>query len=131
VPGTIGFALATIMKSVDPVTGGARLINIAVFGAALSYVLMMVSHIVLRKTAPDLPRPYRTPGGVVTTSVALVLAVAAVIATFFVDEIAAAVTAGIVLIAVAYYWFYSRHHLVANAPEEEFAAIAKAEAELD
>ena len=39
--------------------------------------------------------------------------------------------AGIVLIAVAYYWFYSRHHLVANAPEEEFAAIAKAEAELD
>ncbi|GAA3659651.1 ethanolamine:proton symporter (EAT family) [Lentzea atacamensis] len=131
VPGTIGFALATIMKTADPVTGGARLINIAVFGAALSYVLMMVSHIVLRKTAPDLPRPYRTPGGVVTTSVALVLAVAAVIATFFVDEIAAAVTAGIVLIAVAYYWFYSRHHLVANAPEEEFAAIAKAEAELD
>ena len=93
-------------------------------------VLMMVSHIVLRKTAPDLPRPYRTPGGVVTTSIALVLAVAAVIATFFVDEIAAAVTAGIVVIAVAYYWFYSRHHLVANAPEEEFAAIAKAEAEL-
>ncbi|MFD4640916.1 ethanolamine permease [Lentzea sp. NPDC058436] len=131
VPGTIGFILATTMKTIDPVTGGARLINIAVFGAALSYVLMMVSHIVLRKTAPDLPRPYRTPGGVVTTSVALVLAVAAVIATFFVDEVAAAVTAGIVLVAVAYYWFYSRHHLVASAPEEEFAAIAKAEAELD
>ncbi|TWP51810.1 ethanolamine permease [Lentzea tibetensis] len=131
VPGTIGFALASIMKSVDPLTGGARLINIAVFGAALSYVLMMVSHIVLRVREPEMQRPYRTPGGVVTTGVALVLAVAAVIATFFVDKIAAGVTAAIVIVALAYFWFYSRHHLVANAPEEEFAAIARAEAELD
>jgi ethanolamine permease len=124
VPGTIGFALAAIMKS------GATLINIAVFGAALSYVLMMVSHIVLRVREPGLARPYRTPGGVVTTGVALVLAVAAVVATFFVDELAAGITAGIVVVALAYFWFYSRHHLVAAAPEEEFAAIAQAEEEL-
>jgi ethanolamine permease len=31
---------------------------------------------------------------------------------------------------VAYFALYSRHHLVAQAPEEEFAALAKAEAEL-
>jgi ethanolamine permease len=124
VPGTIGFVLAAIMKS------GATLINIAVFGAALSYVLMMVSHIVLRAREPGLARPYRTPGGVVTTGVALVLAVAAVVATFFVDELAAGITAGIVVVALAYFWFYSRHHLVAAAPEEEFAAIAQAEEEL-
>ncbi|WP_367128983.1 ethanolamine permease [Saccharothrix sp. HUAS TT1] len=124
VPGTIGFALAAIMKS------GATLINVAVFGAALSYVLMMVSHIVLRVREPGLERPYRTPGGVVTTGVALVLAVAAVVATFFVDELAAGITAAIVVVALAYFWFYSRHHLVATAPEEEFAAIAQAEGEL-
>ena len=47
------------------------LINIAVFGATVSYVLMMVSHIVLRIREPELERPYRTPGGVVTTAVAL------------------------------------------------------------
>ncbi len=46
------------------------MINIAVFGATVSYVLMMVSHIVLRIREPELERPYRTPGGVVTTAVA-------------------------------------------------------------
>jgi ethanolamine permease len=125
VPGTIGFVLAVVIQN------GDKLINIAVFGATVSYVLLNISHIVLRIREPGLERPYRTPGGVVTTGIAAVLAVAAVIATFFVDEVAAAVTAGIMLLALAYFWFYSRHHLVANAPEEEFAAIAQAEKELE
>ncbi|MEJ2852049.1 MULTISPECIES: ethanolamine permease [unclassified Saccharothrix] len=124
VPGAIGFILASVTQN------GALLINIAVFGAALSYVLMMLSHIVLRVREPNLERPYRTPGGVITTGVALVLAVAAVVATFFVDELAAGITAGIVVVALAYFWFYSRHHLVAAAPEEEFAAIEQAERDL-
>jgi len=125
VPGFIGFVLASVTEN------GALMINIAVFGATVSYVLMMVSHIVLRVREPNLARPYRTPGGIVTTSVALVLAVAAVVATFVVDVLAAAITAGIFVVALAYFWFYSRHHLVGNAPEEEFAAIERAEAELE
>jgi ethanolamine permease len=124
VPGTIGFLLAAITEN------GALLINIAVFGATVSYVLMMLAHIVLRVREPGLDRPYRTPGGTVTTGIALVLAVTAVVATFFVDEKAAAITAAIFVVAIAYFWFYSRHHLVANAPEEEFAAIEEAESEL-
>jgi ethanolamine permease len=91
---------------------------------------MMLAHIVLRVREPGLDRPYRTPGGTATTGVALVLAVTAVIATFFVDKLAAAITAGIFVVALAYFWFYSRHHLVASAPEEEFAAIQQAESEL-
>ncbi|GAB3492949.1 ethanolamine permease [Amycolatopsis cihanbeyliensis] len=124
VPGTVGFALATATQD------GALLINVAVFGATVSYVLLNLSHIVLRAREPGLVRPYRTPGGVATTSVALALAVAAVIATFLVDMVAAAITAGIFLVFIAYFWFYSRHRLVANAPEEEFAAIERAEREL-
>ena len=124
VPGTIGFALAAWTQD------GALLINIAVFGATVSYVLMMLSHILLRVREPGLERPYRTPGGVVTTGVALVLAVMAVIATFFVDEVAAGWTAVIFVGFLAYFWFFSRHRLVANAPEEEFEAIERAEAEL-
>jgi ethanolamine permease len=124
VPGTIGFLLAALTED------GALLINIAVFGATVSYVLMMLAHIVLRRREPDLARPYRTPGGVATTGVALVLAITAVLATFFVDEVAAGWTAVVFLVALAYFWFYSRHHLVANAPEEEFAAIEQAESEL-
>jgi ethanolamine permease len=123
VPGVIGLVLS--------VTGdGARLLNIAVFGATISYALMMISHIVLRRTEPDLDRPYRTPGGVATTGVALVLAVLAVIATFIVDPTAAFITLGVYALFIIYFLLYSRHHLVAQAPEEEFATIEKAEAEL-
>jgi ethanolamine permease len=32
---------------------------------------------------------------------------------------------------MAYFGIYSRHHLVANSPDEEFAALAEAEAELE
>jgi ethanolamine permease len=131
VPGLIGFLLAAIYaEATSPAEAGARMIQIAVFGATVSYVLMTLSHIVLRRREPDLPRPYRTPGGVVTTGVAFVLAVAAVIAVFFVDETAALITAAIFVAALAYFWFYSRHRLVADAPEEEFEAIERAEAEL-
>jgi ethanolamine permease len=123
VPGVIGFLLA--------LTGdGATLINIAVFGATISYVLMMLSHIVLRRREPDLERPYRTPGGVLTSGVALVLATLAVIATFIVDVRAALITLGVYVLFLAYFGLYSRHHLVAQAPEEEFATIEKAESEL-
>ncbi|MCZ0730568.1 ethanolamine permease [Mycolicibacterium iranicum] len=123
VPGLIGFALS--------LTGqGALLLNMAVFGAALSYVLMMVSHIVLRRREPQMPRPYRTPGGVVTTGFALVVAVLAVIATFLVDHIAALCCLVVFALFMAYFGLYSRHRLVANSPDEEFAALAAAEDEL-
>lgn len=123
VPGAVGFGLS--------LTGqGDMLLNMAVFGAALSYVLMMVSHIVLRRRAPQMPRPYRTPGGVATTGFALAIAVLAVVATFLVDPIAAGATLGAFALFMLYFALYSRHHLVAAAPDEEFAALAKAEEEL-
>ena len=112
VPGMIGFVLS--------LTGqGDLLILVAVFGATLSYVMMMASHIRLRLKEPDLPRAYRTPGGVFTSGVALVLACLAVVAGFLVDPrvlIGAVIVYGIF---VAYFAFYSRHHLVAEAPGEE------------
>ncbi|WP_144790336.1 ethanolamine permease [Kocuria palustris] len=125
VPGTIGFALAAITRD------GGLLINIAVFGATVSYVLLNLSHIMLRIREPELERGYRTPGGVVTTGIALVLAVVAVIATFFVDILAASITAGIFVIFLAYFLLYSRRHLVASAPEEEFDRLRAAEADLN
>lgn len=124
VPGTVGFVLAAVTGD------GGLLINIAVFGATVSYVLLNLSHIVLRLREPDLPRGYRTPGGVVTTGIALVLALVAVVATFLVDVLAASITALVFVVFLAYYWFYSRHRLVGHAPEEEFAQIRSAEADL-
>jgi ethanolamine permease len=124
VPATIGFLLAALTED------GALLINIAVFGATVSYVLMMLSHILLRRREPDLERPYRTPGGVVTTGIALALATLAVVATFFVDKRAAGITAVVFLAFLAYFFFYSRHRVVGRAPEEEFDAITSAESDL-
>jgi ethanolamine permease len=123
VPGAIGFVLS--------LTGqGDLLLNMAVFGAALSYVLMMVSHIVLRRREPDMPRPYRTPGGALTTGFALVIAVLAVIATFLVNPIAAGLCLAVFAAFMLYFAVYSRHKLVANSPDEEFAMLASAEDEL-
>lgn len=123
VPGVVGFGLS--------LTGeGALLLNMAVFGAAVSYVLIMVSHIVLRRREPDMPRPYRTPGGVVTTGFALVIAVVAVIATFLVDTVAALWCLGVFAAFMAYFALHSRHRLVAASPDEEFAALADAEEDL-
>ena len=123
VPGVIGFLLSLIGK-------GDLLLNMAVFGAAVSYVLMMVSHIVLRLRAPEMHRPYRTPGGIATTGFALVIAAIAVIATFLVDYVAALGCLLVFAAFMAYFGLYSRHHLVANSPDEEFAALASAEDEL-
>ncbi|MEU9603796.1 ethanolamine permease [Streptomyces sp. NPDC048057] len=125
IPGAIGFALAASTGN------GARMLNIAVFGATISYALMALSHIVLRRREPRLHRPYRTPGGTFTSSVAFVLALSALVATFLVDQEAAFIALGVYVVALAYFAIYSRHRLVAKAPEEEFAALAAAEAELE
>ncbi|MFJ4877596.1 ethanolamine permease [Streptomyces sp. NPDC088745] len=125
IPGAIGFALAASTGN------GARMLNIAVFGATISYALMALSHVVLRRREPELPRPYRTPGGVATSGTALVLALFALVATFLVDVTAAVIALVVYVVALGYFALYSRHRLVASAPEEEFAALAAAEAELE
>ncbi|MGW6455787.1 ethanolamine permease [Streptomyces sp. NPDC055078] len=125
IPGAIGFSLAAATGN------GARMLNIAVFGATISYALMALSHIVLRRREPELPRPYRTPGGTLTSSIAFVLALSALVATFLVDQGAAFIALAVYGVALAYFALYSRRHLVAQAPEEEFAALAAAEAELN
>jgi ethanolamine permease len=114
VPGAIGFALSLTGK-------GDLLLNMAVFGATLSYVLMMVSHIVLRSRAPEMDRPYRTPGGIVTTGFALIVAAFALIATFLVDTVAALCCLGVFSAFMLYFALYSRHRLVTSAPDEELA----------
>ncbi len=123
IPGVIGFLLS--------LTGeGDLMITMAVFGATISYALMMLSHIILRYKEPDLERPFKTPGGVLTTGIAFILSIGAFVSTFVVSLEAALWSGVFYAILVAYFGLYSRHHIVASVPEEEFAAIAKAEQEL-
>jgi ethanolamine permease len=53
------------------------------------------------------------------------------VATFLVDPTAAGIALILYGVAAGYFALYSRHRLVATAPEEEFAALAEAEAELE
>ncbi len=89
-------------------------------------MLMVTSQIVLRVREPQPPRPYRTPGGIVTTSFTLVVAVLAVVATFLIDITA---TGALIVFAVimGYFGFYSRKRLVFATADEEFQAIPDAE----
>ncbi len=124
VPGTLGFILSLYVD-------GNMLILVAVFGAAISYVLMMAAHIKLRISEPEMERSYLTPGGILTSGTALVLAIIALIAGFLVEPAVIIYAAIFYVLMMSYFLLYSRHHLVAQAPEEEFEAIIKAEALLD
>jgi ethanolamine permease len=131
----IGYVLILMVDrfNTGDIPTGDLLIQMAVFAALISYIMMMASHIKLRRDFAQLERPYRTPGYPATPVIALVLSVIALFSSFFyvpTARFAVIGTALAYLVGLAYFWFYSRHHLKAEAPEEEFALIEAAEAEL-
>ena len=136
VPAVVGYGVILIVEQVAGarVKTGDLLMQIAVFAALISYVLMMVSHFVLRRRHRELRRAYRTPGYPLTPAIALVLSVVAMTSTLFYAEAATAVIVGtlaVFAVGIAYFGLYSRHHLVASAPEEEASLLQAAEAELE
>jgi ethanolamine permease len=131
--GLIGLACAVgIERSTKEGFVGAALLNMAVFGAVISYILVLCSYIKLRWSRPDLPRPYKSPLGLPGAAIGALLALAALIACFSVSDYRPAVwgVAGFFTIAILYFLLYSRHHLVARAPEEENALLAEAQKDL-
>lgn len=110
---------------------GDLILAMAVVGATVSYALMALSHILLRVKQPDLPRPYKTPGGVVTSSIALVLSLIALTGVYAFDPRAFLYTMMLFIVGAAYYFGYSSKHLVAKSADEEFAMLADAESDLE
>lgn len=124
IPGIFGFLVS--------LTGeGDLILAMAVVGATVSYALMAYSHIVLRLKQPELVRPYKTPGGVMTSCIALVLSLIALTGVFAFDPRAFFYTMILFVIGMMYYFLYSKNHLVAHNAEEEFAMLAKAQSELE
>ncbi|MES1930133.1 ethanolamine transporter [Salinisphaera dokdonensis CL-ES53] len=124
VPGVLGF-LVSLSGAGDLILG------MAVVGATLSYALMALSHILLRVNQPDLKRPYRTPGGMVTSGIALVLSLIALTGVYAFDPRAFGYTMVLFAIGAAYFFLFSKNHLVAKTAEEEFALLAQAESDLE
>jgi ethanolamine permease len=103
-------------------TGGAIVLNIAVWGAVLAYILQMVSFIVLRQKLPDAVRPYKSPVGIAGAVVAGVIAAAIFVGfllnpPFFPAIVAIAIVYVVMLVLFA---LFGRTKLVLS-PEEEFA----------
>ena len=124
------FLLDRLGKSGDI---GGTLINMAVFGAVLSYAMVMFSYIRLRLTRPELERPYRSPLGIPGAAIGGALSILALAATVLNKDYQLAIiwVAGFLAVGIGYYLLYSRHKLVAQAPEEEVALLARQLGELD
>ncbi len=102
---------------------GAVLLNMAVFGAVLSYMLQMGAFIVLRRRFPNLPRPFRSPVGEVGAVITLLISLVTFVALFLGDAIYFKVAIGAAIwfgLGLLYFAAYARHHLV-YSPEEQFA----------
>jgi ethanolamine permease len=101
---------------------GGTLLNMAVFGAMISYAMQGLSFILLRKNLPNIERPYRSPlgipGAVVTVVVALV--------TLYFQLQDPVYRRGVYAVAVfyvlglLYFALVGRNRLILS-PEEEFA----------
>ncbi len=117
----IGLAAIIIVDQIGG-TAGDIILNIAVWGAVIAYVLQMVSFVLLRQRYPNAVRPYRSPVGVPGAVVAGVIGVVTFVGILFneayrpaIVAIAIAFAVGLVLFAI-----WGRHRLVLS-PEEEYA----------
>ena len=118
----IGFA-ALFIIAYGGNGAGSVVLNIAVWGAVLAYLLQMVSYVILRKKMPDIKRPFTSPFGVPGAVIAGLLAFCIFVAVLLNPDYRLAVYAMVVIYVLATIFFavYGRKHLVLS-PEEEFAA---------
>lgn len=99
-----------------------QLLNIAVFGAVIAYVLQMVSFLLLRRRFPHVERPYLSPVGIPGAVVAGAIAALSLVILPF-NPAYRSVVLGVAIffaIGLAYFAIHGRHHLVFS-PEEEYA----------
>jgi ethanolamine permease len=101
---------------------GSTLLNMAVFGAMISYAMQGLSFIVLRKNMPNIVRPYRSPVGVFGASVTIVIALVTLWYQLQdpVYQKAVLAVAAFYALGIIYFAAYGRNQLILS-PEEEFA----------
>jgi ethanolamine permease len=129
VPGIIGIGLV-IMGSLLPGSAIPILVTMSVFGAAISYILMMVSALILRRKYPNMNRPFRVPGGRVTACIALLFSLILLPAGVKDYPIAMLFGSLIFLAFILYYFAFSRHRVQEQSFEEELELIQQSESEL-
>jgi ethanolamine permease len=115
VPGVIGFLLTFTGQ-------GATLLNMAVFGAMLSYIMQALSFIILRRNQPNIERPFRSPVGIPGAVLTIIIATV----TLFYQLQDPNFFRGVIwvilwcAVGVVYFALIGRNKLILS-PEEEFA----------
>ena len=125
----LGFAAAlTIQLAGQNSPVGGVLLNMAVFGAVIAYVLQMLSFILLRRKFPNIVRPYVSPLGSIGAVVAMAIAAATLVTLFLNRDYNLGVIGAAIwfLCGIAYFAFYARKRLILS-PEEEFALQQEAQ----
>jgi ethanolamine permease len=122
----VGYAVFFLVWALQQQDLGAQivaaLLNMAVFAAVISYIMQMVSFVLLRKRLPDIARPYRSKLGVPGAVVAGLLAATSLVAIFLNEAYRPGVygVAIYYVLGVLYFAVAGRNRLVLS-PEEEFA----------
>jgi ethanolamine permease len=101
---------------------GAALLNLAVFGAVISYSMQGLSFYILRRDFPDIDRPYRSPLGSAGGLICSALAIVCLVAMFLNEAYRPGLYGALIwyVLGVLYFAIAGRHKLVLS-PEEEFA----------
>ena len=108
---------------------GGILLNMAVFGAMLSYLLQGLTFIQLRRRFPNIERPFRSPLGVAGAVLTVIIALVT-IGFQLADPLYRMGVIGVAIwyaLAILYFAVYGRKSLVLS-PEEEFAVRHRGEA---
>ncbi|MEY2847921.1 MAG: hypothetical protein RI885_586 [Actinomycetota bacterium] len=124
----VGFAILLLVQVIASTSETASaaangiILFIAVFGAVISYILQMVSFVILRRKFPTAQRPYRSPTGVVGAVIAAAIAFITLLGIVFVVDFRPAIITGVIIfgLGVLLFALIGRHRLVLS-PEEEYA----------
>ncbi len=122
----VGYVVALIIQFGSSIFGnvpvGAVLLNMAVFGAVIAYIMQMVSFVLLRVRLKHIERPYVSPLGNFGAIVAGLIAAVTLGFLFVNPDYVVGVYGSAAWFAVGliYFALVGRHKLILS-PEEEFA----------
>jgi ethanolamine permease len=125
--GAVSLGLALVMKYYTAVPSvGAALLNMAVFGAVISYAMQGLSFYILRRDFPTIERPYVSPLGNFGAFACMAIALLTLIFMFLNEAYRPGLYGALAwyVLGVLYFAVAGRHKLVLS-PEEKFATEHK------
>lgn len=122
----VGYAVAVLIEFSEAIFGalpvGAVLLNMAVFGAVIAYIMQMVAFVILRVRFSHIERPYRSPLGIAGALLAGGVSALALVMLFLNPDYAVGIygCAAWFAAGLLYFALTGRKRLV-YSPEEAFA----------